>query len=80
MRSLPPKNAGRPLPVVNVLYIGKPSPALTPASHTCSEEEITNSLKEKIKPLPRDTIILPGHGDVTDLDYEMQRNIYLAWL
>lgn len=42
---------------------------------TGNKEEMLESIK-KIKNYPKNTIIYPGHGDITDLNYEINNNIY----
>lgn len=42
---------------------------------TGNKEEMLESIK-KIKNYPKSTIIYPGHGDITDLNYEINNNIY----
>ena len=43
---------------------------------TGNMSEILQSVREKILALPADTKILPGHGPVTDVAYEMANNPY----
>ena len=44
---------------------------------TGSMSTMMQSIREKIMPLPNDTEIYPGHGDLTNLAYEKQWNPYL---
>ena len=37
--------------------------------------EMKNSI-EKIKKYPKNIILYPGHGEKTDLSYEIENNIY----
>ena len=43
---------------------------------TGNMREILSSIREKILTLPDDTKILPGHGPVTDVGYEIANNPY----
>jgi glyoxylase-like metal-dependent hydrolase (beta-lactamase superfamily II) len=40
------------------------------------EEALMRSLAEKLKPLPGDLRVLPGHGGESRLDYELKYNPY----
>lgn len=42
--------------------------------------QILVSIKEKLLPLPDDTIVIPGHGDPTTIGREKQRNPFLVGL
>ncbi len=42
-----------------------------------SFEEITQSIKNKIYTLDKSTIIYPGHGESTTVEYEMKNNPYV---
>ncbi|NLC74953.1 MAG: MBL fold metallo-hydrolase [Clostridiales bacterium] len=44
---------------------------------TGSESAIVHSLQDKIKPLPNDTVVYPGHGPQTDLATEKMFNEYM---
>ena len=43
-----------------------------------SSEELLRSIKNKIVPLPKDSLIFPGHGPATDLQREVNHNPFLA--
>lgn len=43
-------------------------------------EELQHSLKKKILPLSDTYIVYPGHGDVTNIKHERQRNPFLCQL
>lgn len=45
---------------------------------TGSMSAITRSIKEKLFPLPDDTVVYPGHGDSTTIGDEKKYNPYLA--
>ena len=45
---------------------------------TSNFEDIINSITNKILVLPDDTIIYPGHGRETTLEYEIKNNIYFS--
>jgi hydroxyacylglutathione hydrolase len=40
-------------------------------------EALLRSIREKLFTLPKDTIVLPGHGDPTTTDEEERSNPYL---
>ena len=42
--------------------------------------QILVSIKEKLLPLPDDTIVIPGHGDPTTIGREKERNPFLVGL
>ena len=42
--------------------------------------QILVSIKEKLLPLPEDTIVIPGHGDPTTIGREKQQNPFLVGL
>ena len=42
--------------------------------------QILVSIKEKLLPLPDDTIVIPGHGEPTTIGREKQRNPFLVGL
>jgi hydroxyacylglutathione hydrolase len=42
-----------------------------------SMQQMVRSLREKILPLPDETVVLPGHGDATTIGRERARNPYL---
>lgn len=44
-----------------------------------SYDDIVKSLKHITATLPKDTAILPGHGDGTTIKDEMEHNIYIRW-
>jgi glyoxylase-like metal-dependent hydrolase (beta-lactamase superfamily II) len=43
-----------------------------------SSEELLRSIKDKIVPLSKDSLIFPGHGPATDLQREVNHNPFLA--
>jgi hydroxyacylglutathione hydrolase len=43
-----------------------------------SFEKIINSLREKILPLPDETIVVPGHGELTTIGEERESNPFLV--
>ncbi|MGN1400716.1 MAG: MBL fold metallo-hydrolase [Bacillus sp. (in: firmicutes)] len=45
-----------------------------------SMEVLMNSIKNKLLPLPSDTIVFPGHGDLTVMDQELETNPFLQGL
>jgi glyoxylase-like metal-dependent hydrolase (beta-lactamase superfamily II) len=42
-----------------------------------SSRQLAASIREKLYSLPGDTIVLPGHGDATTIDYERQFNPFV---
>lgn len=45
--------------------------------HTGNGDKLVQSIKEKLFVLPKKTVIYPGHGPKTTVDYEMKNNPYL---
>lgn len=43
-----------------------------------SFEELISSMKERILPLPDETVVLPGHGDSTTIGYERRTNPFIS--
>ncbi|NLG81351.1 MAG: MBL fold metallo-hydrolase [Bacilli bacterium] len=42
-----------------------------------NQEELVQNIKEKLLTLPKDTIVYPGHGPATTIEYELAYNIYI---
>lgn len=43
-----------------------------------SFSDIKNSIQNKLFVLPKETIVLPGHGDQTTIEFEIQHNPYVS--
>lgn len=42
-------------------------------------DDILSSIRNKLKPLPDDTTVYPGHGDSTNIGLEKKYNPFLKW-